>query len=334
MSIRVKNSAAGDDQFLAAHQPGGAGTDNYQDIVLCDSAGNVIATATSAPAGTERGLITRPIGPLGVQGGTLVTSSGNITTATTAIASGDIGVYNNVTVVISGTYAGVNAIFEVSPDAGTTWVPIIGAKLDGSGTESTTGVLPANTTRGWEFTLPAVNRFRVRSTAFTSGSAAVIIAAGTMPLEPVVNAITSKPSSFVACDFGTVVGGVTGVTTEALLSLTPVRDGVAGTAGTAFSPTAGKTFKATALSIAVQNGAATQNGLRVYLRINPSGTATATSPIHAMVGISAPNAVSGGMTGINIPLDIDIRPGWSFGLTQIAAIASGSMHAHLIGYEY
>lgn len=286
-----------------------------QGAVLCDSAGNVISA-------------------LPVSGGPLATTSGTITTATSAVTTGDVGLSNNVTVVMAGTYAGVNATFEVSPDAGTTWVPIVGSRVDGTGTESSTGVLPANQTRGWEFTLPAVNRFRVRATAWISGTANVIIGAGTMPLEPVVNSIYSKPSSYVACDFGTVVGGVTGVTTEALLSLTPTRDGVAGSAGTAFSPTAGKTFRATNLSIAVVNGAATQNGLRVYLRINPSGTATASSPIHAMVGISAPNAVSGGMTGINIPLDIDIKPSWSFGLTQIAAIASGNMHAHLIGYEY
>jgi hypothetical protein len=119
----------------------GVQTVHKDKILICDASGNIVDSLTTAPAGTERGIVTRPItsGTQAVQGGPLVTTSGTITTATSAVTSGDVGVYNNVTVVISGTYAGVNVIFEVSPDAGTTWVPVVGSRLDGTGTESTSG---------------------------------------------------------------------------------------------------------------------------------------------------------------------------------------------------
>lgn len=263
-------------------------------------------------------------------------TSATITTATSVVGgSVDYGSVGNVTVVMSGTYAGVNAAFEVSPDGGTTWVSLAGAREDNPAyTETVTGVLPANTTRAWSFGFFGFNRMRVRATAFTSGTANVTIIPGTLLTEPVISAISTRSPAYVCTNFSTVVAGVTGVTTEALISLVPTRAAVAAAAATAHSPTAGKTFRAQALSIAIANGAATQNGVRVYLRANPSGTATATSPILGMVGISAPNAVSGGMTGTVLPLDIDIPSSWSFGLTQIAAIASGSVHVHLLGFEF
>ena len=143
-----------------------------------------------------------------------------------------------------------------------------------------------------------------------------------------------KPPGYVATNFSTVVAGVTGSTAEALVSLVPTRAAVAGSAATVHTVTASKTFRVLGLSITIANGAASQNGVRIFLRATPTAPATITSPILFMLGVSAPNAVSGGMAGTYAPLDIDIPAGWGFALTQIAAVGSGSVHVHLWGYEY
>ncbi len=251
----------------------------------------------------------------------------------------DYSSVGNISVSVFGTYGGAALPvlnFEGSPDGGTTWLPLAGQQESSGAVEMITQPLPANTIRSWAFSFYGLNRFRVRVTNWTTptGTMTVRIDPGAQAFEPVVSAVLSKPATQVPTNFSTVVGGVTGVTAEALISLIPTRGAVAGGAATAQTVTAGKTFKATALSIAISNSAATQNGVRVFLRALPSTPVLVTSPIMAMVGISAPNAVSGGMTGAVLPLDIDFPSGWGFGLTQIAAIASGSVYAHLMGYEF
>jgi hypothetical protein len=123
---------------------------------------------------------------------------GTITAATSVVTSGDISRAANVTIGIFGTYAGVNAAFEVSPDAGTTWFPVGCTREDSGINETTTGVLPANTARMWTTGAPGFNRIRVRATAWTSGTANVVLLPGAMPFEPltaaVVNPLVATPS--------------------------------------------------------------------------------------------------------------------------------------------
>lgn len=114
-------------------------------------------------------------------------TTGNITSAASTItATTDISSAGSVTVVIGGTYAGVNAAFEASVD-GTTWVGIIGQRTDSYVTEITTGVLTANTVRAWDFPMPGFTQFRVRATAWSSGTAAVAIAPAVNPFETAPN---------------------------------------------------------------------------------------------------------------------------------------------------
>ena len=98
--------------------------------------------------------------------------------------------YNVATVTITGTYAGINLTFEVSTDGGTTWVPIDGAQLDAAASTvgGATGVITSNASRGWDVPLGAVDAFRVRSTAYASGTGAVRIALQSLPYEPLPTA--------------------------------------------------------------------------------------------------------------------------------------------------
>jgi len=105
-------------------------------------------------------------------------TTGNITTSSTTIVATDLVGVGSATVQFKGTYAGVNVTFEASPDAGTTWVAVNGQQVTtGLNTASgATGVLATNATVAYNVTpLLGFDQFRVRSTAFTSGSAAVVI---------------------------------------------------------------------------------------------------------------------------------------------------------------
>lgn len=267
-----------------------------------------------------------------------VTTSGAIIASTTAITTGDIGVLNNVTVVFGGTHAGVNLTFQVSPDAGTTWVPIVGSRLDGTGAESVSGVLPSNSTRGWEFTLPAVNRFRVQATAWTSGTAnSVIIAAGSMPLEPVVNAIQSNPPGAQLVSY-TAANAAYTITTEALRSLTPQRNLTASGAATTFSVPAGKTFRIMNFNVIVRQGATTSAlAVTFNLRAVLTGTATASSPIITNTAAAVTNVVgaSASAGGALAPY-IELPSGASFGVSDLsnATSAGTTVWVTVNGIEY
>jgi hypothetical protein len=127
---------------------------------------------------------------LNVAGVAYPTTSGAITTATTTVTTGNIGVAGNITIAIFGTYAGVSVVFEASPDGGTTWVGIGASREDTGGNEGATAfALPTNAARLWTTGAPGFTNFRVRATAWTSGSASVIILPGTYPFEPMVTAI-------------------------------------------------------------------------------------------------------------------------------------------------
>lgn len=136
----------------------------------------------------QQPLIDPVLGAMVIAGGTYVSAAGTITTAASVVTSADVGRAGNITIAIYGTYAGVNVTFEGSPDGGTNWFPWAVTREDSGSSETTSGVLVANTIRAWTVSAPGFNRFRVRATAFTSGTANVIIAAGALPIEPMVGA--------------------------------------------------------------------------------------------------------------------------------------------------
>lgn len=118
-----------------------------------------------------------------IQGVQPTATTGTITTATSTIAVA-VGQLNLATVTISGTYAGVNATFEQSADGGTTWYACQGSRVDSGVIESVTGVLTANTTRAWDIPIGGATNFRVRATAWTSGTGNIVIAPQSFAYDP------------------------------------------------------------------------------------------------------------------------------------------------------
>ena len=101
-----------------------------------------------------------------------VSTTGNITASAQTIPV-VLGELKFVSLDISGTYGSVALAFEASLD-GTNYRSIHMARVDANTVETATGTI-SNTTRTWEVHCGAATHFRVRSTAWASGTMAVRI---------------------------------------------------------------------------------------------------------------------------------------------------------------
>jgi hypothetical protein len=301
--------------------------------VIVDDAGNTIDGATAGLAGTERGLVTRSLihgAPMTAQTGTITTSSGNVT-ATSLLTAG------NVQLTVSGTY-GFTAtnptyILEASDDGGTTWYTVTGLRED-TNTHEATGQLPANGLRSWMIDMAGFDRVRIRMTAWgtPSGTISVRFTPGGMLFLP-------PPSQFPtnATELSLTAANTTGATSDTILTLTPTRDGVAGSTGTSFTPTSGKRIALTAMSVVWRNGTAAAGGVICFLRSNGSGATINTSPmLFALASGPLTAASTGSSAGFQIifPKPIVLAIGASVGVSQLAVGAVAGLYMTLQGYEY
>jgi len=143
-------------------------------------------------------------------------TTGTITTNTSTITAAATG-YGIATVTINGTYAGVNAIFEFSDDSGSNYYTTTCSRSDSSTQETTTGVLTANTSRAWDCSVYAATNFRVRATAYTSGTANVGITLSAAPIEaaPTVGLATGTNTiGALSANQSSNVAQVAGTTTD------------------------------------------------------------------------------------------------------------------------
>jgi len=155
----------------------GAGTDEHRQVVVVGDPST--ATAVQAVDDTLKAGLTA--------GATYTATSGTIVNATSTVTTGNIGRAGNLSVFIFGTYAGVNVTFEASPD-NTNWFAWPMQREATSAIDLTSGVLTSNSLVAWSTDAPGFSFFRVRATAWTSGTANVVINAGTLPFTPVVSA--------------------------------------------------------------------------------------------------------------------------------------------------
>jgi hypothetical protein len=184
-------------------------------------AAEIARVMNSAPAGTEYGLVVRQSGLVVIQGQQSALQTGSIIAATTVVGPFTATNYNLATVGIAGTYNGVTAVFEGSPD-GTNWFTLQGQRTD-SGVVETGPTALTNAIRGWDVFIGGWTSFRVRATAWTSGSATILVTFQTMPIEPAPTAIQGPAgTSPWLVTGGAATGSATfnvGVTTTSALAL-------------------------------------------------------------------------------------------------------------------
>ena len=115
---------------------------------------------------------------------------------------------------MNGTYAGVTINFEFSDDNGTTWYAETCTRTD-SAIQENSEALPSNQTRAWDCGVYATTNFRVRASAYTSGTTNVGITLSAAPVEPAptVSASSLPLPANAAQETGgnlaTLAGGVT-----------------------------------------------------------------------------------------------------------------------------
>lgn len=121
--------------------------------------------------------------------------------------AGDVSRASNVMAFCTGTFAGVNVTFEGSLEASgdTNWFGIQAIRTNANTIETATGALSAQPVYGWELSVNALRRVRVRATARTSGTQSWRFVLGTYATEPIPGAQVSatQPVS------GTVTATVT-----------------------------------------------------------------------------------------------------------------------------
>lgn len=140
------------------------GSKSAIDVNLAGSAGGISTSAQTLSAAT-----------------TNVAGTGN-TTAMCVIAASTLG---NATVTLN-TSAFVGTLqFEVSDDGGTTYFPVSAAREDSSGQDTAPVFnIAAAYQRMWLIGLAGITHFRVRCSAFTSGTAPIRISGGPSLIEP------------------------------------------------------------------------------------------------------------------------------------------------------
>ncbi|HEY6249133.1 MAG TPA: hypothetical protein VI685_04185, partial [Candidatus Angelobacter sp.] len=207
-------------------------TPQYQPLPLTNG-GVAVKTDGSATTQPVSGSVTLSsplpaggnlVGKAGFDGTTLGTTNGITmyqvarTTGTITSASSTIQVatpgYGVATVTVNGTYAGVTVNFEFSDDSGTTWYTETCTRTDAALQENGEA-LPSNQTRAWDCGVYATTNFRIRASAYTSGTANIGITLSAAPIEPAptVSAgslpLPANAAQETGGNLATLAGGVT-----------------------------------------------------------------------------------------------------------------------------
>lgn len=126
-----------------------------------------------------------------------VTALGTSGTALTSGAGSTLDIpvanYAAATVTISGTYSGVTIAFDFSdPTAGTNYFQEVCARTDVNILEASE-VVPTNQVRAWQCPVWGTMRFRVRASAYSSGSANINITITQMAIDPSLIVAAAPP---------------------------------------------------------------------------------------------------------------------------------------------
>lgn len=145
--------------------------------------------------------------------------------------------------------------------------------------------------------------------------------------------IEKKDGARVLCSY--TASAVTGVTAEALITLTPYKDLVAGSTGTTFAVTAGKRLRLQTLVVTWRNNTAAAGGVTVRFR-TLAGTVLVGSPVQLSVNATTSLATigSGATSSLAFPDGMELSGTMQFGLTQLAVGAVVGFDVHVTGYEY
>lgn len=133
--------------------------------------------------------------------------------------------YSNVMAYCTGTFSTVNCIFEGSLD-GTNWFQVQAVRTNANTIATTTGNLSAAPTYAYELSVNALHSFRIRATAYTSGTQTWTVVPGTYATEPIPAAQASATQPVSGTVTATPSGIQLGVAEDAAISGNALRIGM------------------------------------------------------------------------------------------------------------
>ena len=121
----------------------------------------------------------------------IAATAGSLSAAAQSVTATGLGDMDGVLVTTRGTFSGTLA-FEASQD-GTNWYAVLMNRAS-SATQESTRALTGTTLEGWRANLAGWSQFRVRCSAYTSGTASISIAATSMAFDPPASTVAATQS--------------------------------------------------------------------------------------------------------------------------------------------
>lgn len=225
-------------------------------------------------------------------------TTGNVTSATSTVFVNTTR-FSNLMIHCTGTFSTVNCTFEGSLNStnGTdgNWFTVQAIRSNANTIETTTGNLSAAPAYAWELSVNALTYFRVRATAWTSGTQVWTFVPGTYATEPVPAAQVSatQPVS------GTVTATVTGGTVLPVTPTTTFTNSAATTNATSIKASAG-----TVWSINATNTNAAVRYLKLYNKASAPTVGTDVPVLTVAIPATGFVKVDGGSNGIRFATGI------------------------------
>ena len=244
---------------------------------------------------------------------------GNVTSATSTVVV-NTERFSNLMIHCAGTFAGANCTFEGSLNStnGTdgNWFAVQAIRSNANTIETTTGVLGAAPAYAWELSVNAMKWFRIRATAWTSGTQTWTMIPGTYATEPIPGAQISgtQPVS------GTVTATVTGGTVLPVTPATLFTNSAATTNATLVKSTAG-----TLWSIAVSNTNAAARFLKLFNLTTAPTVGTSVPVFTVPIPSGGTVLVNGGANGIRFGTGISLAITGAAGDLDTTAIGAGDV---------
>ena len=244
---------------------------------------------------------------------------GNVTSATSTVVV-NTERFSNLMIHCAGTFAGVNCTFEGSLNStnGTdgNWFAVQAIRSSANTIETTTGVLAAAPAYAWELSVNALRYFRIRATAWTSGTQVWTLIPGTYATEPIPGAQVSATQPIS----GTVTATVTGGTVLPVTPTTLFTNSAATTNATLVKNTAG-----TLWSIAVSNTNAAARFLKLFNLTTAPTVGTSVPVFTVAVPSGGTVLVNGGSNGIRFATGISLAITGAAGDLDTTAIGAGDV---------
>lgn len=225
--------------------------------------------------------------------------------------AGDVSRSSNVMAFCTGTFSTVNVAFEGSLEAtgDTNWFSIQAVRSNANTIETATGNLSAQPTYGWEMSVNALRRVRVRCTARTSGTQSWRFVQGTYATEPIPAAqvsATQPVSGTVTAGAGTARAGFiagAGIWYDDSSTVLAANATFTGTS---------RDLTVTATATAMANAATYNKEVRVSAESDQSGTLWVEFSRDATNWRRAKSAATAAVTGGGQFAEIVFRPSWRY----------------------